>query len=618
MSKYGFYLARVALSGAGLQDATVDLQDGLNVITGPSDTGKTFIAQCIDFMFGGSKSPESIPEAEGYDQIHLSLVSRSDNRTYMLSRGLRGGAIALKSAGQEEVILGPTHDPDSDSTVSRFLLQLTGIAGKLVRTNARGKTRQVSFRDIARLIVIDEETIISKRSPILTGQFTTPTVEKNVFRLLLTGVDDSGVREEPDRRLIRQRESGKVEVLEKVREHLQSRIKSSGFEDASDILRDQVSKTNGYLEEVNAELLARQQTATNLETARRDTWTDLHRTESRIAVIEQLQVRFALLDQQYTSDLRRLESIAEVGIRLDQLQANSCPVCGAPPEHHAADFHSENATPAAVAAASRAEAERTRQLKADLIRSVGDNAQELSSLQVRLNELRHSLQELGEQLENESKPKLREIVQQLRETQERQAALLRVIDLHDQLIELDDLTESETAELPNATPIAGSAVSVGEAEQFSEEVEALLRAWKFPGLTRVVFSEDDQDIVISGRKRAGHGKGVRAITHAAFNIGLADYCVKREMPHPSTVTIDSPLVVYREPDDDEGGFSTEVKDMFYRSLATRELAVQVIIFENDVPPDDVDDVANVIKFTGGSTGRRGFIPPKVGDTETGE
>ena len=80
MSTYGFYLTRLRLTGTGLPDASVDLEDGLNVITGPSDTGKTFIAQCIDFMFGGSTPPEPIPEAEGYEQIHLSLVSRSDNR----------------------------------------------------------------------------------------------------------------------------------------------------------------------------------------------------------------------------------------------------------------------------------------------------------------------------------------------------------------------------------------------------------------------------------------------------------------------------------------------------------------------------------------------------------
>ena len=610
MSTYGFYLTQVTLSGTGLPDASVSLKDGLNVITGPSDTGKTFIAQCIDFMFGGSKPPEAIPEAEGYDQVRLSLVSRSDNVVHTLSRGFRGGAVTLNSPEKGEIILSATHDPDSQDTVSYFLLQLTGIAGKMVRTNARGKTRQVSFRDIARLIVVDEETIITKRSPVLTGQYITSTVEKNVFRLMLTGVDDSTVREEPDRRLARKKETEKNEVIEKVRESLISRIKLIGVDGTRHALRDQIDKADDYLKELNAELVVWQQSATTLEVSRRETWNELRRVESRVVVIEQLQARFVLLDQQYTSDLRRLESIAEVGFRLDQLQESRCPVCGALPEHHATEFHSENSTPASVATASRAEAERIRKLKADLVGTLNDNTLELASLQSRLNGLRKSLRDIGEQLDREARPRLQDAILQLKEGQDRRATLLRVIEFHDQIIELDQLADGDDGTLPRTTSGAATAVSVGEAEQFSQEVEALLRAWKFPGLDRVVFSEDDQDVVISGRKRAGHGKGVRAITHSAFSIALADYCLNRDMPHPLTVTIDSPLVVYREPDDDEGEFSTEVKDMFYRSLATRDLAVQVIIFENDIPPDDIDGAANIIKFTGGNTGRRGFIPPK--------
>ena len=148
------------------------------------------------------------------------------------------------------------------------------------------------------------------------------------------------------------------------------------MEGTSDVL-DQLDKADNYLKELNAELVARQQSATNLETSRRDNWNELRRAESRVAVIEQLQARFVLLDQQYTSDLHRLESIAEVGFRLDQLQENRCPVCGAVPEYHAADFHSENAAPATVATASQAEAERTRTLKGDLVGTLNDNVQEV-------------------------------------------------------------------------------------------------------------------------------------------------------------------------------------------------------------------------------------------------
>lgn len=73
------------------------------------------------------------------------------------------------------------------------MLGLSELTGKKVRKNKQGATREVSFRDLVRLIVVDEETIISKTSPILSGQYTTGTAESAVFRLPLTGIDDSSL-----------------------------------------------------------------------------------------------------------------------------------------------------------------------------------------------------------------------------------------------------------------------------------------------------------------------------------------------------------------------------------------------------------------------------------------
>jgi hypothetical protein len=51
--------------------------------------------------------------------------------------------------------------------------------------------------------------------------------------------------------------------------------------------------------------------------------------------------------------------------------------------------------------------------------------------------------------------------------------------------------------------------------------------------------------------------------------------------------IDSPLVVYRQPEDGEAEFPHEVKNAFYRGVAADFADAQVIILENDEPPSDV-------------------------------
>lgn len=53
----GFYIKSITAHGSGKKDATVSFCEGLNIIQGYSDTGKTCILKCIDYMFGSSEEP---------------------------------------------------------------------------------------------------------------------------------------------------------------------------------------------------------------------------------------------------------------------------------------------------------------------------------------------------------------------------------------------------------------------------------------------------------------------------------------------------------------------------------------------------------------------------------
>lgn len=191
--RYGFVLRHLVLTGPGKEPAEVALTRGLNVIAGPSDTGKSYIVQCIDFALGGGTVPKVIRESAGYDTVVLEIETNSDQRIYTLERSLRGGNVRCKSAGQPERVLAAKHKAGKEDTISQFLLNLSGLGTKKVRTNQQGKTRLLSFRDIAPLVIIDEETVITETSPVLSGQVISQTEESGVFRLLLTGTDDSSI-----------------------------------------------------------------------------------------------------------------------------------------------------------------------------------------------------------------------------------------------------------------------------------------------------------------------------------------------------------------------------------------------------------------------------------------
>lgn len=601
----GLLLKRLMLLGAAKESAVIEFADGLNVISGPSDTGKTFIVQCIDFLLGARTLPKAIPEAEGYQAAALDIQSRSTGDRFRLKRALRGGAVTLQVDGQVDRVLDPQHKAGNDNTVSAFLLELSGFDRKRVRTNARGVTRDLSFRDLSHLTVIDEEAIIRQSSPVLSGHYTSGSAERSVFRLLLTGYDDSQVAAKPDAKISRGREEGKAEILETLLGRANEELSSLGIEGPPADWERELDALDAVMDDVNESLAVEQAAVGDLERRRQALWRSLRNTESRRQVVTELESRFQLLSAQYLSDLRRLEAISEAGIRLAQLPQQRCPLCGAETDQQSSEHQHPAADSEAVAKASRVEAEKVRGLMADLAETIAVSAAQASELSDAAEARRAELRDAERELKERVSPRIEEALRRARSTDVQREMYRRALDLHNRIVDLQTLSFSE----PLVTRAKGenvrSNVGTDEAELFMHEVEALLREWHFPSLGRVTFSEDDQDVVISGVRRGSHGKGVRAITHAAFTVALMGYCSERGLPHPMFVILDSPLVVYREPEELKN--PGEVKDAFYRSLAERT-DQQVIVFENVDPPRDVSAQTNVIGFTASKHGRRGFIP----------
>ena len=373
MAITGFQIRRLTLVGRGVPNAEVQFHEGLNVVSGPSDTGKTFIVQCIDYMLGGKDLPESIPEAAQYETVRLALNLSDVDEEVTLERSIRGGDFRLFSPGKADQYLSAKHRAGDKDSVSQYLLGLSELAEKKVRTNKQGKTREVSFRDLARLVLVDEETIISKTSPILTGQYTTGTAESAVFRLLLTGVDDSSLISSEDPKVAKGRQAGKVEMLDLLLNQTKGRIAEMQLPGDAQAWQGQLAQIEALFDAAQKELGVEQQNAALLEGRRRAELNGLRQLESRSGVLRELQRRFGLLEQQYLSDLRRLESIAEAGIRLGQMKEERCPVCGANAEHQEHEHQKAESAPEDVAQSCLAEAAKIRLLISDLRLTRADN-----------------------------------------------------------------------------------------------------------------------------------------------------------------------------------------------------------------------------------------------------
>jgi DNA repair ATPase RecN len=73
--------------------AELSFEPGVNVICGASDTGKSFLAESVDYMLGGSSLKE-IPERTDYSKIGLT-IGATEGEEWLIERATSGGDFSL-------------------------------------------------------------------------------------------------------------------------------------------------------------------------------------------------------------------------------------------------------------------------------------------------------------------------------------------------------------------------------------------------------------------------------------------------------------------------------------------------------------------------------------------
>ena len=197
------------------------------------------------------------------------------------------------------------------------------------------------------------------------------------------------------------------------------------------------------------------------------------------------------------------------------------------------------------------------------------------------------------------------------QVQKRLSLIEQRASLQDRREQLTTLRPPSRSERPRLD-VPGTAV-----HEFAQTVSAVLTEWRFPGDRHVSFDEVTFDLRIDGKLRKDNGKGVRAVTHAAFKVALVLFCHERNLPHPGFLILDTPLLTYRDPIrskegpltvDEQALRNTSLKDFFFDHLSANSDKAQFMVIENiDLPPD-IEQLAQVVTFTGDPlSGRQGLL-----------
>jgi hypothetical protein len=614
-------LREVRLVGQGKLPASVDFRAGGNVVSGDSNTGKSYILKLIDFVFGADEMTKVIEEAEGYDTAYVQLENKKHEHL-TLARHLSGGDIKVfrtpidDATGDGEVVLSRRHGTSEAPDVTSVLFSFANIKEARLRRDAKGQTSRLSVRVLIPFFVVGEHEMIDERSPAYGSSGFSNTANKRALSYLLTGGDDEGIIAAEAVDAANAQVNAKLALVSDLLKPVDDRLAASGSASDQENLAT-IERADNTIQSLSNSLAESQKERESLRAERGETLRLIQSTETQTIALEELLSRYRLLNTRYNSDLERLDFVAEGSHFLNQLQEARCPLCDQPMDAEHKE-HFESSSNNVVYRAARAEAAKIKGLRDDLKDTI-------STLEARLKERREEhksaqnrLRDIDRRMELDLAPSLRASKEQLDLLFERRLQLEgfksdfeQAEEYRNLIAELQGSIQKSTAASKNWAPIDPIAT-----RKFCGEVELLLREWGWKDDVRVEFDDKKFDIRVDGKPRASHGKGYGALLHAAFVIGLLRTCVRSGKPHPGLVIMDSPITTFKEGRAGVGAsdqIDPSTEAAFWRSLGNTKEDIQVIVIDNKEPPKAVIDTIHYHYFAGkfAKLGERaGFIPPK--------
>lgn len=598
-------LVSLVATGPDKPEARVNFRNPAMLVRGASDTGKSYIRDCLWYLLGGDKLPKKIPEATGYDLLSLELAVGDDK--YEVRRAHAGGDSSLS-----KVCVGENGNPVREimeEDIGDFLVRNAGAGGKQL-LRSRSKRGVVTGGDLRHWFLLSQPTMISEDAT--AGSVANATQRIAAFHMFLTGTDDSAfelVKTSKELDRIAGQILGVEEALRRVRADLPD-------EQTKDDVADALERVDVALGAMTSHYEAR---ASSLRSVRDDILqrsAELQAAERERNHCLSMIERFDLLDAKYKSDSERLGATWEGVAMFQALEEIPCPLCGTPAEAQVDPQQLRQGAQDSYRKALRAEFEKIVVLRQGLAVALAREHDRAAHLRQAVGKLRSELNGL------EATEKARVNETRYEFSGDPKSLAVRRSALSEQLVKFDEeaqlmaeLTQLTNAKKQKKTPLSRN---VGDAAtEVAAHAKRYLHAWGFTGIQSVLLDADACDLILDSRARLDFGAGKRAIFLAALTIAVMEHAVGSGYPHLGFVVIDSPLKSYADPKSKEQrdvAVST-VTDRFYAWLAKWEGAGQLIILENQEIKIESSALLEPLEFVGDGDedGRRGFYPGTPND-----
>ncbi|AZA89848.1 Uncharacterised protein [Chryseobacterium nakagawai] len=586
----GYIFKELRLTGENKKDAVVQFKLGLNVISGPSNTGKTFIFDCLDFMLGSSDKLKGIPELKGYSNIFLEI--EADDQVYTIETEIKNNNTykvyrsKINKLSSEPEILKRNLDSNSKDNLNSFFLSLNNIENKKIRKNVKGDTINLSYRNVIKLALIDEERIITKASPIVS-HYTRETEESNTLRFFLTGNDDSNIQKKISSQEIQKRK-GKIDLLH---EFISNTEIDSNLN--IDDIESQLAKIDVSLNNFTLNFARIKKDYLSVESDYKNKNVDFTDLNKRHNEITELLKRSYILEQQYNSDVLRLKSTIESGIFMSENNDASCPTCKQEIATKTLDIEQ-------IIVSCESEIEKINSLLKELKVSQSLISEEKEDIDKKLSSTTAELEQLRIKLKDGIGNELDKTIEILTTLNNKKSQLIGIRDI----INKTNSFSQTIRDLESSIPISKGNYPTLTSDVTKKLCKRMSEILKEIGENKIVnYSSESFEFEIGNSFRNTYGKGYRAIYYSVYIIALNEL-MEDNTYRIGVPVLDSPLVTYKKANANGEGIELNLAMDFYRYIAKTKIK-QTIILENEVPPNDILDQINHIEFKGFG---HGFIP----------
>lgn len=563
-----FMIKKLRVFGTGKIDGVVEFTDGLNIIQGRSNTGKTWILRCINYLFGSDKKPYTA--ATGYTDIEGIFVTERYGEITM-TRKLDDQIVTIVS--DNEAVENGEYSTDYRKKNVRYLndlwLRILGLDETIeVPKNAYYSRERMSWRNVAGVFYVDEDEISKSTSIVVKGNNYEDTPLLSSLLFLLTGDYKKNVAEILNPAKAAVRREGILEYIEERTNALKQQrvsyimqleeLSGVDIEAETQALTDHIQDVQQDINELVEENKAIAQLLS--EYAQRD-------ANCRI-----LLGRYESLISQYKADLQRLDFISKGEKAVQGLPPNNvCPFCGGEVHPDEDDSYME---------AINAEIKRIASELTVIIATVKSVQEEQTDIQSSIEGLELRRTEINQTLAERN-----------RTIQDYRAGLQRYRDyttiqngidfVNNQLAILGEKRVSEMN--PEKNPPLYHPKKIFEEEigtDFTTLLNNILKEcnYRLGGYANWDFSSFD--ILVDGEPKSDdQGQGYRSFLNSVVAMMLYEYFNKDDTHiKPGFLIIDTPLLGLDE--DIEGLDKDTIRNGLYEYFLNHQGSGQMIIVDN--------------------------------------